>query len=589
MPYTKFTFRPGIDEEQTPTLNEGGWSDGSLIRFRSGQAQTMGGWVPATPQKLVGTCRQTHTWSQLDGQVVAAFGTSVQLALLKGGVLFDITPIRASGTLPADPFSMSAGTLTVTHPTNALDVGDQVVFSTTAVGSFLVSGQYTVASIIDSNTYTIAFDTSTGTVPVAATGGAGVTYTYLLPVGNSNAQNAFGWGAGAWGAGTWGTPRSSGSKAFPPRIWSIDNWGEEMVALVRGVNGGVYNWRPAQGTSTRAAAIPGAPQVGNALLSGMPERHLIVFGADVGGIQDPLLVRFSDTEDYTVWAASATNAAGSFRLQGGTKIMAAVSAAGQILILTDSLLYGMRYEGLPYVYRFDVLGQNCGAISPNAMVALNSTAWWMSPDGFFVYNGQTQSMNCSVWTHVFTDLNQKQQDKIVAGLNSQFNEVRWDYPSAGATENDRYVIYNYLGDIWYIGQINRTDWEDAPVFSTPLATDSDGNIFYQEVGTDAAGSAMPTTLTSGYFDLVDGQDFAFLDSIIPDIQVTGRAQITINAQNTPGGAVTSYGPYQVTSTTKEIPLRLRARQISLTISSNTVGTSWKLGAMRFRVRADGRR
>jgi hypothetical protein len=249
----------------------------------------------------------------------------------------------------------------------------------------------------------------------------------------------------------------------------------------------------------------------------------------------------------------------------------------------------MRFEGLPYVYRFDVLGQNCGAISPNPMVALNSTAWWMSPDGFFVFNGQTQSMNCPVWTKVFSDFNQKQQDKIVAGLNSQFNEVRWDYPSAGAVENDRYVIHNYLSDIWYLGQINRTYWEDAPVFSTPLATDSAGNIFYQEVGTDAAGQAMQTTLTSGYFDLVDGQDFAYLDSIIPDFQITGRAQITINAQNTPGGRVSSYGPYQVTSATKEIPVRIRARQISLTVSSNTIGTSWRLGAMRFRVRPDGRR
>lgn len=503
MPIERITFRPGINKQATPTLNEGGWSDGNLVRFRDGLPQPIGGWVRTLATPFQGVCRMLHAWATLASARLVALGTSAALYVADGDTLNDITP---------------AG---------------------------LAPGQA-------SNSY------------------------------------GMGWGSGPWGAGTYGTSRSGLVVTGDLRLWSLDHWGEDLVACIRG--GGMYAWAPTGGFGVKAAAIPGAPAVSGSILVGMPERHLIAFGSSAGAAYDPLLVRWSDVEDRTSWIATATNSAGSYRIVGGSEIRAGLASTQEILIWTDTVLYAMRFQGLPYVYGFFLIATGCGVIAPGAAVVMGGVAYWMGMQGFYRYAGQVQPIPCTVWDTVFRDLTPRQQAKIVAGANSGFNEVWWFFPSADAVENDSYVVLNVVTGEWTSGKLSRTAWIDAVRFGFPLACGPDGQLYTHEFGTDADGAGLPAFVESGYVDLAAGQEFMILDQLIPDFRDhAGPVWITLKAQAEPNGPVKAKGPFAVTPTTRLRSPRLRGRQMAVRIESNTPGAFWRLGALRLRIAPDGRK
>jgi hypothetical protein len=507
MPLVSITLRPGINRQITPTLNEGGFSDGDRVRFPYGVPEAIGGWQKAYPSKINGICRGLHAWSTLLNERLLSVGTHLGLYIGKGGVLYDITP---------------------------------------------------------------------------------ATFT----PGTSNVIGGTGYGVGPYGKGGYGTARIPLTTfGFYATDWSLDNWGEELVGAPRG--GPIYNWKPVSGVTTKATEIPGAPASTKSLLVGMPERHLIALGAEVSGRLDPMLVRWSDVEDYTSWTASALNSAGSFSLQDGSEIISAQRSAQQILIWTDTSLISMRFIGLPFVYSFNTLGTNCGLCGPRAANVLNGTAFWRGRRSFYLYNGAVQTIPCDVYDECFVDVNEAQIGKTWCGVNSQFGEVTWFFPSKGSAENDKYATFSTNprlseGQRWTVGDIPRTAWLDADIFAAPIAASPDGYLYYHETGQTADGAPLNSFVETGVFDIGDGDSIPFLDQIIPDFEGTQIA-ITIKAQNYPGISVRTKGPFLVTPTTRYLSPRLRGRQISLRFDCTHINGFWRGGKNRVRLEEDGKR
>ena len=585
MPFERVTFRPGINRQYTPTLNEGGWSDGNLVRFKDGLPQPIGGWVPLLATQFFGVCRRIHQWVNLAGQALVGLGTSQKLYVVSGDTLNDVTPIRTTQAL-TNPFYTTAGStqVQVNAVLHGAVVGDTVIIPSTTVAGLTLLGPYVVTGVFDTgNFYIAAAAPATSTV---AGGGGSVTLTYLLNIGAADVGFASGWGAGSWGNGTWGTARTSNVATNAIRIWSLDHWGEELLASPR--DGAIYDWKPALGVGTRAAVLPAAPLYSKCILVGMPERHLIAFGAEYLGVYDPMLIRWCDVENYGSWVASATNSAGSIRAVGGSTIMSAVAGPQEMLVWTDTHLHAFRFQGLPYVYGIFVQGSGCGLASPGGAIVLNGVAYWIGLRSFYRYAGQVQALPCTVWDDVFLNLNWQQRFKIVAGANAGFNEISWHYPSAGSVENDSYVSLNVVDGTWSKGALARTAWDDANMSGRPVATGPDATVYSHEFGADANGKPLPAWIESGMADMQNGDTFSMVDQVMPDFRdQSGAAQITLKAQDYPNGAVKQKGPYPLQPNDNYISARIRGRQIAVRLASSGIGCFWRLGAMRLRVSRDG--
>ena len=606
----KILMRPGLNTQRTPLLNQGGWSSGNLMRFREGLPETYGGWVAfltTAPLTLQGVPRGCHPWATLAGIASMGVGTQFRLYVIQYGEAYDITPI-AQTTTPTNPFTIAGTVVTVSDSglTVPPAVGDFVeVSGATAVGGVTLTGEYAIQTVISPTSYTITA-ASSGT---GGPGGGTPTLAYLLPNGLTDAIIGAGWGAGTWGTGTWGTPRTSGGTTFLPRIWTIDNFGEQMIANPRG--GGVYVWLPASGTSARAAAITNAPTQVNAILVSNGAEQIIALGSIPagGGAFDPMLVSWCNSGDYTVWLAAAHNNAGNFHLTDGSVIMAGARASQQVLIWTDTALYSMQFIGGQFIYSFQQLGTNCGLIGPLAAGVTNIGAYWMSPLNFMLYNGTTQVLDCPIRDLVYGNLNIAQESKITCGVNSQFNEVRWDFPSAMSTENDSFVIFNYAENTWTYGSnalsfgliVARTCWSDTSVFETPVAFDATGAGWNHEVGYSAGAAAMPWFLQSGEIDIAEGEQMMFADLMLVDQKMTingspdgpqaGSVNYTISAQRYSADpqVAPAQAPYTATPATETIPFRVRGRQLAFLVANpNVVGQFWRLGAIRVRAAPDGR-
>lgn len=599
MPLAKLNFRPGVNAEFSPTQNEAGWSDANLVRWRSGIPEKFGGWVLYGPAALLGAARALHAWTDLSGSHNLGCGTTQRLYVVTQGVSYDITPARRTASL-SGPFTTTAGSasVTVTDTAHGAAVGDVVVFSgAAAVGGITLAGAYTVASVTNANAYTVA---AASAATASATGGGTVSAAYLIALGASSSSMGLGYGADVWGAGAWGRPRTTSGIVLNAMTWHLDTWGEWLIAVPS--KGSVYAWQPGGGLNARAALVAnattpanGPPLVVGAGLVGMPERHLILFGcSDLNAVTnyDPLLVRWSDVEDLTTYNATATNSAGSMRIEGGSQIVGALNITGQTLIWTDDSLTSMRFVGLPYVYSFSKVGSNCGLIGPHAALDVNGVTYWMGPHGFFAYQGGApQPLVCTVHERVFDNLNTAQVRKIYAGHNAEMHEVMWLYPSASAAEPDSYVIFNYVEQCWYPGSLDRTAWIDGEWLPSPFAVSSGGLIYQHETGVDDDTGAMTPFLVSGYFDVGDGTEIMFLDRLIPDFGTTmsGAVAIYLDVTDYPGAAPRSIGPLAVTPTTKFCTFRARARQARIRITSGSLGDWWRLGAVRINQATDGRR
>jgi hypothetical protein len=614
MPLQKLQLNPGVDRENTRYAAEGSWYETDKVRFRRGMPQKIGGWVRLSASTFLGVCRSMLNWVTLQSQNLVSVGTNLKYYIERGGAYFDVTPIRSTVTL-TNPFTTTSGSATVlvadlAH--GALE-NDFVTFSgATAVGGLTLNNEYQI-SFIDEDSYNITAET---TASSTATGGGTVTAAYQVNTGNEIAVPFTGWSAGSWGSGTWGV---GGTTDAPIRLWSQANFGEDLFFTYRG--GALFYWDASSGVATRAvyvSSLGGAsdvPVIANKAFVSDIFRFAFCFGAnDLGtSVLDPMLIRWSDQEDVANWTPAATNQAGSLRLSRGSEIITAIQARQEILVWTDTALYGMQYLGAPEVWGAQLLGDNITIASTNAAVYSGNVAYWMGTDKFYSYDGTVKTLPCSVRSFVFNDFNVSQYGQVVAGTNERFDEIWWFYCSAGVTQNDRYVVYNYLQDIWYYGTLSRSAWIDADLRENPMAATYSNNLVNHEVGYDnqesATASAITATITSSEFDLDDGDKFMFINRMLPDVTFDGStvsapaATMTLSPMQNSGSGynsplseggtntstVTRSATVPIEKFTGQVFVRVRGRQMAFTMESTEIGVAWKLGIPRLDMRPDGRR
>ena len=483
----------------------------------------------------------------------------------------------------------------------------------------VLNQEYEILTIPTTNTYTItAKDTAGATVTAnssdSGNGGSGVDGVYQINVGLDVYVPATGWGAGTWGAGTWGSSSPLGT-LNQLRLWSHDNFGEDLLINVRG--GGVYYWDESNGTSTRAVALSdlaGAnlpPTLALQTMVSDIDRHVICFGADPlnasgtarTGAIDPMFIAFSDQENVAEWEPKITNTAGSLRLSSGSQIVGATRARQEILVWTDTALYSMTFIGQPFTFGVNLVNEGVGLVGPNAMINSPKGVFWMDKKGFYTYAGAVQKLPCSVEEHVFSNLNQTQSYQIFGFLNKEFSEVGWFYCSADVTVIDKYVTYNYEENVWMIGELSRTAWLDEGVFANPKATSSN-YLYNHELGNDNDGVAMTNVfIESSDFDLGEGEEFQFISKIIPDVTFNGtgdtgatgqKVDLVLKKRNFPGESLTTGVTGACTSTTTKIDTRVRGRQAALRVQSDdtdttVLGVGFRLGATRIETQPDGKR
>jgi hypothetical protein len=620
MPFAKFQFKAGIDREGTSYTNAGGWFDGSLVRFRKGFVEKIGGWTKFISSTFVGTARNLFPWISLEGNKYLFVGTHKKAYIVEGNGINDITPIRKN-TTNSVTFAATNGsaTITATDSAHGAVIGDFVTFSSAVslggnITAAVLNQEYEVVSVPTANTYTFTA-TATANSSDTGNGGSATDAAYQLNIGLDNFVQSTGFGSGNWGQGGYGASTNI-SFTNQLRLWSSDNFGEDLILHPRG--GGIFYWDESNGTGTRAVNITSlsganlAPTVGLQTIVSDIDRHVIVLGADpiVGGARsgssDPMLVAFSDQETITEWEPKTTNTAGSVRLSAGSEIRGGIRARQEILIWTDTSMYSMQFVGPPLTFAVNLINEGTGMIGPNAAINSPNGVFWMGDDGFYTYTGSVQKLPCSVLSYVQEDLDLGQAFKVFAVLNKEYNEVWWFYPaeSDGTEEISRYVIYNYLEGVWSIGQLVRTAWIDQNVFGKPLAT-ANNYIFNQEDGDDADGSPMDGVfIESSDFDLQDGNSFTFIRRMIPDVKFYGsnvesgvpQINMLLKTRNAPGDSLTTRATTDISNNTDQVHVRARGRQAVLRLQSdddaavnNRTGYKWRLGYTRLDINPDGRR
>jgi hypothetical protein len=519
-------------------------------------------------------------------------------------------PDYGKTTVLTNPFTTNGTTtVTVAHTAHGLSNGAAVIFTNaSATGGIPAPLLNTLfyPTIVNAAAYTI---TTQVTANASVTGGGTVT---------AYAQT---------GTRGWGTGFSSGI-GQQLRLWSNDNYGQDLVIAPRG--GSVFYWVAATGLATRAqylstlstaAGFNGAyvPTSTYQVVASAIQRFVICLGANsydpntTATTFDPMLVRWSDQENPYEWVPDVTNQAGEFRLSNGSYIMQARATRQEILVWTDSALYSMQYLGPPYVWGFNILMDNISVMSPNSMITINNVTYWMGVDKFYMYSGRVETLPCSLWQYIFNDINKDQAFQIFCGGNEGYSEVWWFYCSTNSNQIDKYVIYNYLDRVWYYGTLARTAWLDSGIRPYPMAADYNSRILYQESAVDDVSGITPVPFTayvqSSDFDIGDGHNFGFVWRILPDVNFNGsnvdNPQVTMTVKprrnsGTPYGTADNptvvsadnygtVGVYNVQEFTGQVYTRLRGRQLAFRIESTTLGVSWQLGSPRIDIRNDGRR
>jgi hypothetical protein len=621
MPLQKILLKPGVNRENTRYTNEGGWYESDKVRFRQGTPEKIGGWVRLSANLFLGVCRSIASWTTLLGVSLKGVGTNLKFYIERGAAYYDITPIRVTTSAGDVTFAATDGSdvLVVSDTAHGATEGSFVTYSGAVslggnVTATVLNAEYQIAAVINADSYRIV-------VPVTANasdsgdGGASVVGAYQLNVGPEIQQALSGWGTGPWGFGSWGNGLPG---AEPLRIWNQANFGEDLIFGPRG--GGLFYWDATGGVGARGvniAGIMGASDVPTAvskLLVSDVSRFVLCFGSNPlgGSVLDPMLVRWSDQEDFLNWTPAITNQAGDLRLSTGSQIVTAVQTRQEILVFTDLALYSLQYQGPPFVWGAQTMADNISIIGPNAVAVANNTTYWMGDDKFYVYNGRTQTMRCDLRQYIFQSFNFEQRDQVFAGTNEAFNEVWWWYPSAGSTVPDRYVIYNYSEDIWYYGDLTRTAWVDSAFNGRPVAA-VDNRLVVHETGVDDGTNGtlvpIPAYINSAEFDIQDGQNFGFIWRVVPDVTFRGSTannpaitmtllplQSSGSGYNNPASVAGTNSASVVRSAvlpveqfTGIIYTRVRGRQMSMKVESTGLGVTWQLGAPRIDVKLDGKR
>jgi len=625
VPLTKLQFRPGIVRELTSYANEGGWFNCDKIRFRFGTPEKLGGWIKLSAATYLGSARALKPFVALDGSQFNGVGTHLKYYIEEGGGYNDITPIRLTTSAGDVTFSATNGssTITVSDTAHGAIVDDFVTFSGAAslggnVTAAVLNQEYQIASIVNSGSYTVvAKDTSGAAVTANSSdtgnGGGSVVGAYQINTGLDTTVAGTGWGAGLWGRGTWGSASSLIAVGSTLRLWSHDNFGEDLIINAR--DAGIFYWDKSAGTTSRAVALSdraGAdsttPTIAKQVLVSDRDRHVIVFGCDPEnaiGTQDPLLIRFSDQENPLVWQSLATNTAGDLRLGSGSEIVTAVETRQQIIVFTDVSLHAMQFLGPPFTFGINLVSENITIVGPNAAKSVNDTIYWMGNDDFYVYTGRVQTLPCSVKDYVFSDFNAAQGEKVFAALNSSFSEVWWFYPSSGSDEIDRYVVFDYQQQLWFFGTMARTAWVDRGINDFPLAAGTDGILYQHELGLNDGqnDTGLDSFIESSQIDIGDGENFSFIRRMVPDVTFTGSVSdspsvnFILQTRNAPGAAYSTTSTNGITRTatvpveqfTNLVHVRLRGRSMALKLQSTGEDIQWRLGAPRVDIRPDGRR
>lgn len=490
-------------------------------------------------------------------------------------------------------YSNSDTTLTVTSGTGIV-----------ATDIILIEEELLTVSSVSTNDLTVT-RASSGTTAAAHADGTLVR----LASGNADSANDFvGWGDAA-------AVTVSGAQI---RTWSHDNFGEDLLINPR--NGGIYYWDKTSGLgvravelSTRSGTKTSVPTIAKQIIVSDQDRHVIVFGCDgLGanssatqgdGVQDPLLIRFSSQENPIDFFPTTTNTAGDLRLGGGSEFVQAVETKEQILVYTDKTLHSMRFIGPPFTFGIKELSKNITIMSPKSAIAVDDSVYWMGVDTFYVYNGTTQQLACPIKDKVFLDLNTEERDKVHVGVNTEFSEIIWFYPSASSREIDKYIIFNYLENVWYFGTLARQAWLDRGIRTLPIATGGQ-YLYNHETGFDDDGSAMTSFVESAPMALGDAGRFSFINRIIPDVNFAGSTSInptvdfTIKARTHSGSGFTQTDDSNTTQRssttpveayTEKLDVRVRGRTFALRVESTSLGTKFKLGSPQINIVQDGRR
>ena len=614
MPLKKLALKAGINRENTSYTSEGGWYDCDKVRFRSGTPEKIGGWKRISVSEFKGICRSLHNWTTLGSQSIVGVGTNEKFYLEIGRAYYDITPLRATESLTG-PFSVTSGSavVTVTDANGGYIDGDYVTFSgASAVGGLDLNDEYQI-TYTDGDTYTI---TASSVATSTATGGGSVDAAYQINVGQEYAVPLDGWSAGLWSSGVWGT---GGSGVESLRLWSQSNFGEDLI--FGHASGDIYYWDATGGSDTRAvklSTLSGAsnvPTIHNHLLVSDINRFVFCFGCNAFGSSslDPMLIRWSDQESAVNWTPSATNQAGSLRLSRGTNIVTAKQSRQEVLVWTDTTLYSLQYVGAPIVWGAQTVGENISIVSKNAVAYANGMAFWMGYDKFYMYDGRSQTLPCAVRKYIFDDMDYTQFDQIFSGSNERFGEVWWWYCSQGSTTIDKYVVYNYVENIWYYGTMNRTAWLDNGIGNSPIGATYNYNLVEHESGCDnqETDETLPISahVTSAQFDLDDGHQFMFINKVLPDVRFDGSTinnpAITMTMlplKNSGSGYtdpasvggndsrdVVRSSTVPIEKYTGQIYVRVRGRQLAVKVESTGEGVQWQLGSTRVDMRPDGRR
>jgi hypothetical protein len=524
-------------------------------------------------------------------------------------------------------FSATNGssTITVADTAHGAVAGDYVTFSGAAslggnITAAVLNQEYRIDTVVNDNSFTIiAKDTSDATVTAnssdSGNGGGSTVGAYQINTGLDTSVSGTGWGVGTWGREGWGDAAAATGTTAILRIWTHDNFGEDLIINVR--DAGIFYWDKTLGLSSRAVALSDrtnadstTPTIAKQVIVSDRDRHIIAFGCDAEtsiGTQDPLLIRFSDQEDPTTWQSLPSNTAGDLRIGSGSEIVAAVETRQQILVYTDVSLHAMQFLGPPFTFGINLVSENTTIMSPLAAIAHDDVVYWMGFEEFYVFSGQVQRIPCTVRSYVFDDFNREQKEKVFAASNSAYSEIWWFYPSSTANEVDRYVVFNYQENAWYYGTLVRTAWVDRGINDYPVATFTDGRQYFQELGLDDATSspavAINAHIESSQIDLADGEQFAFIRRLIPDITfenstaASPNVVFTTKVRDFPGGnydsedaaTVTRSATTPVEQFTNQVHLRLRGRSFALRVASSDTETQWRLGSARLDVRPDGRR
>ncbi len=641
-----FQFAPGIDKQNTTVGAEQRWVDCDNVRFRYMLPEKVGGWSSLITDTIVGVARREFAFVDLAGNRYVAIGTDKCLLIYFEGQLYDVTPLKT--TLSSCTLATTSGSAvcSITKASHNLVAGDVILLDNVTLpsgtgysDSDFEDKLFQVTSITSSSVFTIT--QSSNASATISTGGSMDIKPYET-VGPAAQSYGYGWGTDTWGTGKWGEASSATDVTLEPGLWSLSNFGQVLVATI--ANSKTFTWNAGAtdpltvraSTSTSGFETTNNPTATRVTLVSPTTRHLIHLGTEttIGtpSTQDDMFIRFSEQEDINDYTVTAINSAGTQRLQDGTKIIGALKAKETILVWTDNALYTMKFIGAPFTFGFEQVGTNCGLIGKNAAVEIDGIAYWMSTNGFFAFDGTVKSLPCTVEDYVYDQADTTKGQQVYAGLNNQYTEVTWYYPSTNSEYNDQYVVFNYgesgpriPGGVWYIGTEARTTWIDATVYPNPIATKFDDSatgtfpiiigesglgqttLFEHEVGTDQVNPDGSTTTVTSFIQSYDydlqqrtrGQAYAVAGDVflavrrfLPDFKdLAGNAKVTLAVKRYPSDSqtTTALSPFTITTSTQKKDTRARGRFVNIKIENDSASESWRFGTMRLDIQPDGRR